>query len=333
MNNTNSHSKEYEDMAGFLAGEMTEAEKELFLKDMKQNPERNNLFQDLKKLWHTLEPNPDDFQVSTQEAWTKLNKRFEEEDNLGSNDNKEIKIRTPLQWAAAILILLCVGSLSYLYYHNTRNNTPMFSIINEDSSTLVHTLEDGSVIYLRPNTRLLYHISNNQRKASVKGEAFFDIAHDPQKPFSIEANNVLIEVLGTSFNVNTNKTSGPEIFVEKGKVQVSLLKNKTNKTSVEKGELLTVVNNKLEKSLQEYNTTWRKNHLHFKDEKLENILSVINHNYNSKLAIYESELKNRRLTVTFNNNAISTITELICLSLNLDHEIRPDSTIVFKQKK
>jgi transmembrane sensor len=206
-----------------------------------------------------------------------------------------------------------------------------------NSTTLVHTLEDGSVVYLAPGTEIKYplSISDNKRVLEMSGEIFIDVTPDINRPFVVQMPEAVIEVLGTSFNVNTRNETGLEVFVETGKVQVSLTGYSHEKIYVESGELLTRSGNKLEKNIpvQGYNTAWRKNQMQFKDEYLANILKVLNHNYNSSFVIQEKELEERRLTVTFYNNSITTITELICLSLNIDHEIKPDSSIVFKQKR
>jgi ferric-dicitrate binding protein FerR (iron transport regulator) len=167
----------------------------------------------------------------------------------------------------------------------------------------------------------------------LSGEAFFDVSHDKTSPFTIKTRNAIIEVLGTSFNVNSKENL--EVFVETGEVRVSLTDRQNTSINLIKGEML-VLNEDIPDKFQvhpDFRMDWRKNKMQFKDELLSNIISVINQNYQSNLVLGEPDLNQRRLTVTFHNNSIPLITELISASLNLDIEVFPDSTIVFKHKK
>jgi len=58
------------------------------------------------------------------------------------------------------------------------------------------------------------------REATLKGEAFFEIEHDATRPFRIHVNDLVVNVLGTSFNIKSigNQT---EIMVRSGVVGIS----------------------------------------------------------------------------------------------------------------
>jgi len=65
-------------------------------------------------------------------------------------------------------------------------------------------LSDGSRIWLNAASSVTYPtaFTGNERKISITGEAYFEIAHDAKKPFTVSANGMEIQVLGTHFNVN-----------------------------------------------------------------------------------------------------------------------------------
>jgi transmembrane sensor len=338
MEQQNSHTPDFEAMASYLAGEMTEDEKLRFLQDLGNDADGNMVLNESEKIWNIMQPEDIYSEVDTQNAWDKLSSRMREDNLIPTENtfNKSSRFTELLKWAAAILILVTLGTFAWLSLRPERN-VEMISVTNYDSTTLVHTLEDGSVVYLAPGTEIRYLVGSaiEKRVLELSGEIFINVTPDINRPFVVEMPEAVIEVLGTSFNVNTRNETGLEVFVETGKVQVSLTGYSHEKIYVESGELLTRSGNKLEKNIpdQGYNTAWRKNQMQFKDEYLANILKVLNHNYNSSFVIQEKELEERRLTVTFYNNSIPTITELICLSLNIDHEIKSDSSIVFKQKR
>jgi transmembrane sensor len=336
MKNQNSHIQNYEAIASYLSGEMTAEQQHSFTQELENDSDKKVIFAETKKIWNIMNPNQPMFHVNTQDAWEKLNSRIERDGLIPQTGttSRNIRFLTPLKWAAAILILVSLTTIIFLNFPN-RKGTELISLTNEGINTLVHTLTEGSVVYLAPGANIKFpaHFDESTRKIHLGGIAFFDVAPDAHKPFMVETADAIIKVLGTSFNVNTS--GGLEVFVETGKVEVSLMNDMKENMSVEGGELLVRSGNKLEKSFapQGYNAAWRKNQMQFKDQTLANILRVINQNYNSKFGIEGQELNERRLTVTFYNNSIPTITELISLSLNIDHEIKPDSSIVFRTKQ
>lgn len=64
-------------------------------------------------------------------------------------------------------------------------------------------LPDGSKVWLNAASSLKYPVSfnNRQRTVELTGEAYFDITPDKNKPFTVQVNNMEVQVLGTSFNV------------------------------------------------------------------------------------------------------------------------------------
>lgn len=84
-------------------------------------------------------------------------------------------------------------------------------------------LSDGSPVYLSPYTTLIYpqQFGDNSRTVELKkGSAFFKVAHDEDRPFSVISDGITTRVLGTTFNVS-KQDSSINITVASGKVMVS----------------------------------------------------------------------------------------------------------------
>jgi transmembrane sensor len=146
---------------------------------------------------------------------------------------------------------------------------------------------------------------------------------------------VLIQVLGTAFNVKTQNGKAFELFVDRGKVKVTLKSNPSHSELVVAGEKITTVKNSLVKSkhVSSLESSWYKRRMHFKDEPLQNIIIVLNRNFNTTFVVAEKETGNRRLTVTFNNETVSTMTELICVTLNLKSKNINGSVVLSENKE
>ncbi|MEP7377201.1 MAG: FecR domain-containing protein [Chitinophagaceae bacterium] len=66
------------------------------------------------------------------------------------------------------------------------------------------TLPDGSQVWLNSASSIKYPTAfiGRQRKIEITGEAYFEIAHNPAKPFIVSVNEMTVKVLGTHFNIN-----------------------------------------------------------------------------------------------------------------------------------
>jgi len=88
------------------------------------------------------------------------------------------------------------------------------------------TLSDGTNIWLNARTTLKYPgaFTGDTRELTLDGEGFFDVAHDPERPFIVHANGYDIRALGTQFNV--------EAYSQSDDFSASLLDGSIRVTSV-----------------------------------------------------------------------------------------------------
>ena len=82
-------------------------------------------------------------------------------------------------------------------------------------------LADGSRVYLNAQTQLSVRMGQAQRELRLSsGEALFDVAKDPQRPFRVRTADAVVEAVGTQFNVNA-RADGTRVAVIEGKVRIS----------------------------------------------------------------------------------------------------------------
>lgn len=82
------------------------------------------------------------------------------------------------------------------------------------------TLADGSVVSLNTDSQLRVRLSEGERRLDlVRGEALFDVARDPLRPFRVYAGGAVAQAVGTKFNVRHTGT-GVRVVVFEGKVLV-----------------------------------------------------------------------------------------------------------------
>jgi transmembrane sensor len=103
------------------------------------------------------------------------------------------------------------------------------------------TLLDGSTVRLAASSAIATDFSQNRRQVTLlQGQAFFEVVPDRARPFTVDANGVTVEVLGTAFDVEINQNL-TAVALEHGSVRASLdaLPPAASETLVP-GELLVV---------------------------------------------------------------------------------------------
>lgn len=91
------------------------------------------------------------------------------------------------------------------YTTSANNDQPLFNtLVTPRGGQYTVVLADGTKVTLNAASSLVYPTQFNgaDREVELKGEGYFEVAHDPKKPFRVKSNGQTIEVLGTHFNVN-----------------------------------------------------------------------------------------------------------------------------------
>lgn len=331
--------KQTETLAKYLSGEMSEVEATAFINESAVSEETKISIEKMEKQWSALKGMKEPEGPDAGKAWDKLHARLDNEKLIPVQSNTISNKRMPKLLRAAAVIVIIAGVSTVIY--NALNRKPAVEMVQlntgNETNTLIKTLNDGSVIYIAQNSLFSFprEFENKSRNVELKGEAFFDIAPNPDKPFIIETDEALIEVLGTAFNVKTQDGKGFELYVDRGKVKVSLRKDPAHTELVSAGERVTTIKNNLVKTKRIDNKAdaWYTQRMHFKDESLQNIINVLNRNFNTTFVVAEKETGNRKLTVTFGRETAGTMAELICAALNLKSQNINGSVVLSENKE
>lgn len=123
--------------------------------------------------------------------------------------------------AAVAVVLVTVGITLALTW---RDDTQYY--VNNGESAIMVGLPDGTQAWLNPGTELAFDSTFNadERNVSLSGEAYFDVAHNPECPFIVTTESFRIKVLGTVFNVrNFPGDTSPEVSLAQGSVAMQNL--------------------------------------------------------------------------------------------------------------
>ena len=153
------------------------------------------------------------------------------------------------------------------------------------------TLSDGTRVWLNAASQLRYptQFSNNKREVFLEGEAYFEVTHNPQKPFEVHTSMLTTRVFGTEFNIMA--------YGDEPNIQTTLIKGSVevqNSSSAEKKSImlkpgsqanLNRANSSLDsKVVNTYiYTAWKDGVFIFNNENMESIMRKLSRWYNVKI--------------------------------------------------
>jgi ferric-dicitrate binding protein FerR (iron transport regulator) len=199
------------------------------------------------------------------------------------------------------------------------------------------TLKDGSTVVLAPRSSISYpeHFGNKTRTIFLQGEAFFDVRKDPNKPFIVQAGELMTQVLGTRFTVKSYEEAETiEVVVATGKV--SVYENREKSSRHRDGVILTP-NQKITFDKKSQKITpglvetpavvsapgrTAKQHFVFVETPLSQVLATLRETYGIDILVENDAMNVCRFTADLNNLSLYTQLDLICKSLNATYERR-----------
>ncbi len=304
---------------GYLDNTCTRQEMDEFLDYVQKYPEDEHLKAALQDGWETENSLAD----TGEPAWKEMQKSLRD---LSATKNIRYSQGFFLKVAASLLaIAVCAGAVFY-FSHQNKNTflaENQHSLKNSVKTTKEEhrliALSDGSKVWINSNSELAYAPAFNDqtREVTLHGEAFFDIRHDPHKPFIIKTGNVKTTVLGTAFNIRAFPGENVvTVTVARGKVRVEG-KNNEGGTITENQQLILSLRSEQPKE-QEVDagavSQWTKDDLILDDVTLGEVEEILEARYLIDIRFDNELLRTCRFTSTFFQNAsLDQVLTAICL--------------------
>lgn len=164
------------------------------------------------------------------------------------------------------------------------------------------TLPDGTKVWLDAASSITYPtaFTGGDRKVKLTGQAYFEVAKNPQKPFYVDANNVEVKVLGTHFNISAyNDDAENTTTLLEGSVQIS----KNNSTALLKpGQQAIIPNNSNSIKVADANINdvmaWKNGYFIFDDDNITGIMRKVSRWYDVEVE-YQGNFDDQHFGGTF----------------------------------
>jgi transmembrane sensor len=255
---------------------------------------------------------------------------------------------------AAAACLAGIVLFGYIVFQNRKKITENESAIiakvsqgyleetnNSDTAKKIQ-LEDGSSLTIYPGSKLAFpkHFEANKREVYLEGDAFFTISKNPNRPFFVYSNQIVTQVLGTSFEIR-KKNGQIEVDVKTGRVAVYENKDhiSLNKEEQKSNGVIITPNQKVTYYQQERHfvtsivdepkpvpgkssTEIAKVDFSYNDTPLYKVLNDLENTYELQIVLENEKIENCLFTGDLTGQSLFNKLEGICLVFHASYEIK-----------
>lgn len=312
----NKHDIEINDelIAKYLAGEASPDEAESF-HDWLSVPENQSYFEVYQHTWNSTRPSIKPIPITTKNAWEDLNTKL---NSSGSPIRSRFQPSSLILKIAASVLIVFSGSI-FLYYFLREEKAISEVTISANENLRTVTLPDSSKVVLYRHSSISY--SENfgllSREITFSGEGFFRVKGNVARPFVVHTSLADIKVVGTVFNVSL-VSDQLDVSVEEGKVMVL---SKTDSAVLQSGHAAAVRNQMesiyVKNTIDINNWAYATHKFLFLDTPLEQVFQQIEKAYPYVIEVKNQDIKNCKLTATFDQVSAAEILNLIAETLDL----------------
>jgi len=232
--------------------------------------------------------------------------------------------RTALKTGGVAVLLLAAG------YGSFRMSGPSADYSTGTGETATFTLPDGSTAMLSTRSALSIDFSPGHRRVVLeRGEAFFDVAPDPRRPFTVDAADLSATALGTAYSVGF-RDDGIEVTVTKHAVNVS---NGKSSQRLGEGETLIYRNGGLSRPVAtdvETQLSWRTGKLVFLSTPLRDVVTSLSRWRTGKIVIMDDRLARSPVTIIVDVKRSGAILDTLALGLPITiRNLSPWLTLIY----
>ena len=267
-----------------------------------------------------------------EESWQQLAAIYEQPATV-----KRIRHWQRFVWPAAAAVLLLIGLKLFWPKPAAPKPAAWVSLECPTGKRLKMVLPDGSAVWLNSGSSLRYNSDFvRQREFSVRnGEVFFDVAKDATHPFIVNTKNLVVKVLGTSFNVAAyTKLTQEKITVATGNVQV-LDQHQCN-VILGAGQEIVYNSSKTTFSTQMVNAahanSWRNGDIYLTNVRLEELALKLENIYGYEIIFTNNKMKQCINSLHFNDKEpITKVLDLLKLIDKITYTIHNRKIIISGQ--
>ncbi|EJN02561.1 FecR family protein [Phyllobacterium sp. YR531] len=234
---------------------------------------------------------------------------------------RDLKIKPTNKVTAVVssaVAVMALGSLFFMFDGPMRLRADLISAAGEMP---LMTLEDGSKIQLNASSAVAFDYDFNRRIVRLlRGQAFFEVAADAHRPFSVETKNTRVTALGTAFDVRAGDTE-TDVTVTQHAVVVEPRNGSQQHVEVNEGEQVSwsaaTGIGPARKIDSDTALAWRRGQLSVDNAPLSYVAEEIGRHFSGRIVIASNALANRRVSGTLSVNDTDAALSFLRTALNV----------------
>lgn len=211
-------------------------------------------------------------------------------------------------WSSVAAVLIAFWGIFFHYkeYKNQSVGPPMLTLSHMIADSILQVrLADGSTVWLNTHASLTYpeNFTGQRREVRLEGNAFFEVAKDSLHPFIVTTDLYRVEVLGTSFCINTDNSDDlAETILLEGAIRLqkpdggSLVDLHAGQQALYSKSRQTVEVNEID---ARRHALWRFGLISLSDVSLDEILHYLEELYHIRIQMDRDKFANRRYSFSF----------------------------------
>jgi len=297
---------------------------------------------ELMQLWDREEnENAND---NWEKVLVKLQSRIAENEvkYLKVSSSKSVRLWTRMAVAASIFIAIAATYLFFIHHNNVQKlaSTQKKGYESPVLNHQVINLPDGSVVTLNHSSKLNYPASfeGKTREVYLIGEAYFDIKHNPAKPFIVHTGKYITQVLGTAFNIRAFQDDKKiSVTVTRGKVKVERRDDKKLISVLLPGDQLNIsdsISSKENISIAPIKVDvakileWKKEELVFDNTTFDEASIILNNSFGVKIKLNNLTLRECKFSGKFKNDNLERILKIITELTRTNYKIEQNEVLI-----
>lgn len=226
---------------------------------------------------------------------------------------------------AGVLLVLRHGTDLLSFSEIGQAGEAEYAVATERGQRMTLRLSDGTRVILNAESRLALPSASDPRAVHLEGEAFFEVAHDPRRPFVIQTDGARVRVLGTTFSVSAyGDRDEVRVAVAEGSVSLHADGAAAQDTVVLRRRDLGIASSRgltvrEHINLDRYHA-WVEGRLVFDATRLDEVARDLERKYDVQIQFADSTLQRRLLTATFDNHALPNVLKIIAYTLGIHYE-------------
>lgn len=358
----------WELLAKVKSGEATPEEQLELTQHLSAFPDDPGLVQQMDAFWElpmrsASAPAADEVTV----AWDNIRNKISGQKQQHELPVNTGKLRRIIKYVSAVaaIIILAAGSIWWWTTLHIKANAPSQKNIvsTKNGSKSKIELPDGTQVWLNAGSKIKYdeNYGKESRELSLTGEAYFDVAHDANKPFILHTGKMDVKVLGTVFNVKAYPGDDvTEAALIRGSIEVTFPGRPQEKLILKPNDKISIVNKdentavdtvRLSRAIDKeipaimvssiqyepadstiIETAWVNNKLIFRSKTFEELARDIERWFNVTVRVEDSSILSKKFTGTFSNETITDALDALSLSYTLHYKFdRSHNTVTISE--